>query len=404
MNKQIIALFLCNFAILFVGFGVFPLLPVYASGFGATPSMIGVYLAVTYIAISLGTMLPGWLSGRIPRKRVFVVAGSFGVPALILLGFAAEFWQLIALTATVWFTGGVGIALVSVFTGLFADKSQRGKWFSLIALTTPLGAVIGGSVVAWLVESQGYRVMFAVLGMVYALWPLVGLLLVKDRTTLPVAPSRSKNTLQARPGRSFLLLLLSILLVAMTISIGRLGISLTMKASLFSPAAIAGTSVVGGLATIPLVLGFGLLSDRVGRKLLLAFGCLLAALSTVLLASANQLWHYWIVSAAVLMARSLSASLASALATDILAPEVLGKALPRLNSMNWVAGVIGFAASGFVIETLGANSLYWLAAIFSLAAAAIIGSMTRSDQVSVREPELHQKDCLPPCAEGSGAD
>jgi MFS family permease len=335
---------------------------------------------------------------------VFVAAGSLGVPALILLGHAAEFWQVVALTGTVWFTGGVGIALVSVFTSRFADKGQRGKWFSLIALTTPLGAVIGGAAVAWLVEMQGYRVMFFALGLVYALWPLVGLLLVKDKPASQAALPRSRNALQVRPGRTFTLLLLSVLLVAMTISISRLGLSLSMKAGLFSPAAIAGTNVVGGLVTIPLVLGFGLLSDRVGRKLLLAFGYLFAALSTILLVSANQLWHFWVVSAAILVARSISASLASALATDILAPEVIEKALPMLNSMNWMAGVLGFAGSGYVMETLGKNSLYWMATIFSLAAAAIIGLIAMRGQASVIEPSLPREECLSPCAEGSSAD
>jgi len=404
MNKHIAAFFLCNFAILFVGFGLFPLLPVYASGYGATPSMVGIYLALTYISISLGTMLPAWLGGRISQKVVFVGAGSLGVPGLILLGFATEFWQLVVLTGTVWFTGGIGIALVNVFTGRFAEKSQRGRWFSLIALTTPLGAVIGGAAVAWLVEMQGYRVMFTALGLVYALWPLVGLLLVKYQPATQTALPESRVALQVRPGRIYTLLLFSVLLVAMTISISRLGLSLTMKASQFSPAAIAGTNVVGGLVTIPLVLGLGLLSDRVGRKLLLALGCILAALSAVLLISANQLWHFWVVSAVVLAARSLSTSLASALATDILSPEVLGKALPGLSSMNWVAGVLGFAGSGYMIETLGENSLYWMAAIFSLAAAAIIGLMTQRVRGTDIEPALPRAKRLSRFAEGGSAD
>jgi MFS family permease len=404
MKKQIFALFLSNLAILFIGFGVFPLLPVYASRFGATPSMIGVYLALTYIAISLGTMLPGWLSARISQKVVFVTAGLLGVPALMLLGQAAHFWQVVALTSIVWFTGGVGIALVNVFTGRLANKDQRGRWFGLIALTTPLGAVVGGSLVAWLVETQGYKVMFTALGPVYALWPLVGLLLVKEPLASQTTPRRFGNALPAHPDRRFSLLLLSALLGAMTISISRLGLSLSMKAALFSPAAIARTNVVGGLVTIPFVIGFGLLSDRLGRRLFLVAGYLLAALSTLLLVSANQLWQFWIVSASVLVARSISTSLASALATDILPPEVLGKALPRLNSLNWVAGVLGFAASGYVMERLGQNSLYEMATIFALAAAAIIAFMTRISQRSAVESKLPQVQPLPRSAKGSGAD
>jgi hypothetical protein len=38
---------------------LFPLLPLYAAEFGASASFIGFYLAVTYIAISVGSILAG---------------------------------------------------------------------------------------------------------------------------------------------------------------------------------------------------------------------------------------------------------------------------------------------------------------------------------------------------------
>jgi MFS family permease len=407
MKKQISALFLSNLAILFIGFGLFPLLPVYASRFGATPSTIGIYLALTYIAISLGTMLPGWLSGRISQKLVFVTAGFLGAPAVMLLGQATAFWQVVVLTSLVWFTGGVGIALVSLFTGRLANQEQRGRWFSLIALTTPLGAVMGGSLVAWLVETQGYQVMFTALGPIYALWPIVGFLLVKEPRAVQTAQTTSRksgNALAVHPDRRFSLLLMSALLGAMTISISRLGLSLSMKAALFPAAEIARTNVVGGLVTIPFVIGSGLLSDRLGRRLFLVTGYLLAALSSLLLISASQLWHFWIVSASVLLARSITASLASALATDILSPKALGEALPRLTSLYWVAGVLGFAGSGYVMERLGQNSLYWIATFFALAAAALTSLMTRGREKPVSELNPPQVQPLSPSAKGSGAD
>lgn len=400
MNKQLFALFLSNLAILFIGFGVFPLLPLYASRFGATPSMIGIYLALTYIAISLGTMLPGWLSGRLSQKTVFVSAGILGVPAVALLGYATAFWQVVVLTGLVWFTGGVGISLVSLFTGRLADPDQRGRWFGLIALTTPLGAVVGGSLVAWLVQAQGYRVMFTALGPVYAVWPLVGLMIRAPRTIQP-ARLNAREVPTRRTDKRFSLLLLSAFLVAMTISISRLGLSLSMKAALFSASEIARTNVVGGLVTIPVVIGFGLLSDRLGRRLFLVIGYGLAALSALLLVSASQLWQFWIVSAAVLVARSISASLAAALATDLLPPEALGTAIPRLTSLNWMAGILGFAASGYMIERLGQDSLYWIATIASVAAAAITGWMARADERRAIKTELAPLSASP---KGSSAD
>ena len=94
-NKQILYLFLCNFAIVFIGFGLFPVLPLYAAEFDANPSFIGIYLAITYIAISIGSILAGQLSGRISHKTLFTAAGLLGLVSLFLLGVANALWQVV---------------------------------------------------------------------------------------------------------------------------------------------------------------------------------------------------------------------------------------------------------------------------------------------------------------------
>jgi MFS family permease len=376
-TRKFIPLFLSNFAILFIGFGLFPLLPVYAAELGATPTQIGFYLAVTYIAITLGNLLTGWLSGRIPRKTLFVVAGLAGVPALFLLGRVTELWQAVLLTSVVWFTGGIGLALVSVFIGLQASEENRGRWFSLIAINNPLGAVIGGSVVAWIVTWKGYPAMFATLSLVYAVWPLVGAILVQDQSVDRATRSPAASLTGFQLGTSYPMLLFAVLLSAMTVSIVRIGVSLSMKAVHFAPAAIASTNVVAGLITIPVVLGLGVLSDRLGRRLFLTVSFLLAALSGILLISAEKLWQFWVVATLVLITRSITGSLASTLASEILPSQALSRGLPWVGTMNWISSVIGFAVSGYMLENLGANSLYLISASLSLLAAGLIRLLAR---------------------------
>jgi MFS family permease len=393
--RRFIPLFLCNFAILFIGFGVFPLLPVYASEFGATPTLTGFYLAVTYLAITLGNLLTGWLSGRAPRKVVFVTAGVIGTVALFWLGQATSLWQVVVLTSVVWFTGGVGLSLVNVFIGLHAGEGSRGRWFSLMALANPLGAVVGGLAVGWMVAWKGYPLMFTMLGLVYAVWPLVGSWKVQDKPVTQVARLEAAQLAVPRSNRSYHRLILAVLLSAMTVSIVRIGLSLSMKAGGFSPAAISSANVVGGLVTIPVVLGFGALSDRLGRRLLLALGYLMAALSGVSLVMAVQLWQFWIVAAAVLIARTIGGSLASALATDILPRQSLGRSLPVLGTMAWASGVLGFAGSGYAIETVGAGNLYLIATLLSLVAAGLVGMLPGRRPVAAPEPNGRQAECLP---------
>lgn len=376
MKRQMFYLFLSSFSILCIGFGLFPLLPIYASSFGATPTTIGIYLALTYISITLGTMLAGWLSGRVSRRLTLFVAGFSGVLALALLGQARTLWQVIFLTGHVWFTGGIGLANINVLTGLNTDSANRGKSFSWIALTNPLGAIIGGLGVGQLVEWQGYPLMFAVMAAEYAIWPLVALFFLREP---PAQAARANQANQKAPvgsHRGFHLLLLSLLLSAMTVSVNRLGLSLAMKELSYSPAAISNANVIGGLVTIPVVLWFGKLSDRLGRKLFLLLGYMLAALGGItLMAARGDLWHFWLVAAATLIARSISVSLASALATDILPAAALGRNLPWVSTASWVAGVIGFAASGVVIDLAGAASLFAIAAVLSLSSAGLVSAL-----------------------------
>jgi MFS family permease len=124
-------------------------------------------------------------------------------------------------------------------------------------------------------------------------------------------------------------------------------------------------------------LGFGFLSDRLGRKLFLILGYLLAAVGSVSLVMADQLWQFWVVAAAILMARTISGSLASALATDILPQQELGSSLPIVNTMGWASGVLGFASTGYLIETLGARDLYLISGLLALASVGLIIFMAR---------------------------
>jgi MFS family permease len=379
INRQMFYLFISSFSIVCVGFGVFPLLPIYAGKFGASPTLIGLYLAFTYVSITAGTLLAGWLSGRLPRRLVLVTAGFTGVIALALLGKAVSLWQVVFLTGYVWFSGGVGLANIDVLTGLNTDSTNRGKWFSRIALTNPLGAIIGSLVVGQLVDWKGYPLMFSFMAAEYAIWPLVALFFLREHTLPAKVSSYTDRVSSAKSKHVFHFLLFSILLSAMTISVNRLGLSLTMKELGYSASAISSANVIGGLATIPIVLWFGKLSDRLGRKLFLLSGYLLAALGGLaLMLSGQAAWHFWIVAATTLIARSISGSLASALAADILPPAALGRNLPWVGTASWMAGVIGFAASGLVIDWIGAASLFAIATALSLGSVILASRLPGS--------------------------
>jgi MFS family permease len=378
-NKQLLYLFLCSFAILFIGFGLFPLLPLYASLYGAGPILIGIYLAITYIAISIGSILASRLSDRLPRKILFSIAGMLGIPALILLGQAKSLWQVIVLTGIIWFSGGVGLSIANVLTSLHTTSSTRGKAFGLTSLASPLGATIGGVVVGQLVQWRGYPSMFAVLAIVWAMWPVLAIWKIEGKPTSLSAnspPPGAASTQQ--PGTVFLLLLVTVLLASMTVSVVRLGLSMSMEAGQFSPSDISTANAIAGLVTIPLTLLFGVLSDKLGRKIFLTLAYLAAAASAIMLIAAHHLWQFWMVSSLVLVSRSVISSMSPAYATDLLNRKSLGRSLPLVSTMNWASGVLGFAGSGYVMDLFGAVSLYGTATFTALLAVLVVLALPTS--------------------------
>jgi MFS family permease len=78
MNQQFRYLFISNFVVLFTGMGLFPVLPLYATGLGATPTLVGFYFAIIFGANALGPAVVGRLSHRLSPRSLLVAAGWWG--------------------------------------------------------------------------------------------------------------------------------------------------------------------------------------------------------------------------------------------------------------------------------------------------------------------------------------
>ena len=246
------------------------------------------------------------------------------------MGVATQFWQIVLLTAAIWFSGGITLTLLNLFTGLMATDGRNGRLFGLMFLAQPLSAVLGGMAVGQLVAWRGYGVMFGVLAIVWVIQPLVGFFGLRDPRLNRVAPRSGVAGAPLRLGGAFAMLLVSMLLALTAVNIGRLGTSLSMQALAFAPSEIASTAVVSGLVTIPASLALGVVSDRLGRRRALVLSCLLMAGGAGMLIVATQLWQFWLAATLLLVAWCATRSVASALATDTLPPEALARALPRL--------------------------------------------------------------------------
>jgi MFS family permease len=372
-KKQFAVLFLCNLVTWTVGAGLIPLLPVYAATLGAGPLLTGYYLAFVYAALTAGTVAAGWLSDALQhRKALLIVAGVVNVPATWLMGQATTIYQLAALTATVWFFGGMQLAMLGVLAGLFAEESERGKVFGILGMTVSLASLLAGSTMGSVADRRGYPTLLTVVALWYALFPLCALLL-EDKMVVASRAGRgpTAGSASALGGRLYLLLLAE-LWAGTAYWVAILGRSLAMHGLGFSSAAIASTGIAMGAVSLPLVPLIGWLSDRVGRKRLIAFCYLAGAATLFVLSRSTSLWHFWLAFCLLSIPGRVSSPVGSALVTDLAPEQSLGAAMSLFQAAAWASGIIGFAGTGHAVERLGITSALVTAAFLPVIALVLL--------------------------------
>ncbi len=375
MSKvQFVALFYCSLVLWTVGNGLIPLLPVYVRQLGAGASVIGYSLSVIYLASATGTIFAGWLSDRFRRRKLFIImSGVVCVFALWLVGRAVNIWAAISLIALIWFFGSMALSFLSILTGLFASSEKRGKSFGLFTSSGGLGALAGGLAFGPTVDRFGYPSMFAIIAIFTISMPLTGFLLKDAELGI-----QRKLSAERRVGASVILLLVASTLAGIALFVGLLGRSLVMNQLAFNSAAISSTAAVAGAVTLPLPLLFGVLSDRVGRKRLLALCYAVGIIGMLALAVSSLLWQFWIAISFLSVLSFAGSGIGYAFVTDLTPRKYLGRNVSLYGATTWIGGIVGFGIAGVVIQTVGSSFTFLLGALLLLVAVSLLMGIRRN--------------------------
>ncbi len=371
-KKQLAALFLCSLIVFTVGGGLVPLLPIYAGKLGADSILTGYYLSVAFLALAISSIFAGWLSDRFQRRKTLIIAsGLLMAPTAWLMGQVTTFLSLTILTALLWFLAGVVVSKLNILVGLFVEKSDRGKVFGVIGLAAPLGGILGGLASGAIVDRWGYQTLFTIDALFYLLLPLFGLLL-KDKPAKPRLQKTSATTSQnVMLSRAFLFLFFASVLAHIANSQIVLGRSLIMDSYKFDATSISSSGAIGSIISLPFPVFIGWLSDRLGRKPLIMICYLASLIGLAVLASASDLWHFWI---AMALQSIIGAGVAvgSALITDLVPRDSLATPLSWYGATQFIGYVIGFGGMGTVINLVGLTSSLMIGIILCLIALLLL--------------------------------
>ncbi|NQV17816.1 MAG: MFS transporter [Armatimonadetes bacterium] len=374
-KKQLVPIFLCSCIIWSLGNGLLPLLPIYAKQLGASATIIGYYLAISYAALAAGTLSAGWLADLFKsRKLLLIIAGFINVFVLFFLGYFLKIKYLIILTSVIWFLGGLSIALLWTITGMYADKNERGKIFGLLALTSGIGSIIGGLTFGNFADLYGFQTLFKLLSVFAAICPIITFLIDDKKVKSVLWNESSSINRSLKFGKCFLLLIIVGFLGGFVFLLGRLGISLAMNIRGFKLIEISLTTAVGGLVSLPFIYMIGWLADKFGKIKLLSVCFILGTTSMIVLIHSSVFYHF-IIASAILILLSISQNIGAAFVTDLVPKQKLGKSISIYTASNWLGGIIGFALGGIVIQNFGLTYAFILCAIIPIFALLFLSKI-----------------------------
>lgn len=377
MNKRyFIPLFISSLITWWIGSGLLPLLPIYATKLGAGPALVGNYLSIVYLMLALGTASAGWLASKLQRRRgLFILSSVACAPAIYLMGHVTNIWQLTILTSIVWFAAGGGLTLLAILTGRLAEAGQRGKLFGALALTSALGGLLGGFTTGPIADHWGYPTLFGVLSLLW-LGQIVSGLFLRDK---PTSDHPSDNTLAVKQRqhqpfafiRRYLQLLLVNLLAGTAVFVLLMGQSLAMNGLGFSASAITIISAISGMVGLGLNPLMGRLSDRIHRGLLLGVTYVGSALALVTVALASSLFDFAVV-ALLVAVQGAGAAIGAALIADVLGQDALDRGMGFFDAAKWAGGICGFAGTGYAVQIFGLQTTLLAGALLPLLAVALL--------------------------------
>jgi len=129
-----------------VGFGiVIPVLPFYATSFGASPQVVTLLATAYSLAQFMASPVLGRISDRVGRRPVMLISIGGSCLSMLVLGFSQALWMVFAARVL----SGLFTANISTAQAYVADRvepAQRAKYMGLMGSATGLGFVFGPAI------------------------------------------------------------------------------------------------------------------------------------------------------------------------------------------------------------------------------------------------------------------
>lgn len=358
---------------------MYPLLPVFLSTvLGASASFIGTIEGAAESTAALLKLLSGWWSDRIARRKPLVVLG-YGIASFVrpLTAITRSAGQVLAIRMTDRVGKGIRTSPRDALIAESVDPSVRGRAFGFHSAADNAGAVIG-PLIAFGVLTYWHPPLRTVFW--WTLLPgaaafLVLLVFVRD------VPHRKGGAITGGASEAMEEPALHVplpsgfwtyLTVVFVFTLGNSTDAFLLLRANQLGVPIALTPVIWALFNlVKAALGTyaGGLSDRVGRRPLIAAGWLIYAGVYFAFAVAGAAWEAWVLFAVYGLFYAMTDGTERALVVDLVAPAYKGTALGWYNLAIGVGALPASLIFGVVWDRLSPAAAFTMGGAVALVAA-----------------------------------
>lgn len=287
-----------------------PLLPLYVQKLGANINQIGIFFTLSMIAPLLFQIMGGWISDAIGRVQAIAIGSLAGLGGYIVFTIAPSWWWLLlAVTGVSMASSFVGPSF-NAFVAEESSEATRGKVFSVVQGLFLVVGVIGAPLGGYLADNYGFRLMFGVGSILYAIATVIRILVArkarKAQTVPTIKPSFShlKVTLMGVIG----MLTAGGLVTWIFISDGVADSSFNVVGQLFplylnnivgiTMTQLGTLGAISSVATMAFIYLGGMLSDRFGERVGIVLGNILVGAALFMMVNVTAYIYFiaaWIL-------------------------------------------------------------------------------------------------------------
>ncbi len=360
-----------------VGFGmVFPLLPLYARRFGASPATIG--LLVASFSVAQFAMAPVWgrLSDRIGRKPVLVVSLVGTAVASLATGLAGSIWLLFVARIIDGGSGGsLGVAHAAVAD--MAEPPERPRLFGLLGAAFGVGFVAGPALAA-LAALGGARLPFLVAAGIAGTNAVVALVRLPETHPRSAreqsAAARAAPPLAAKTRQRRVLLALGVATVCSVSAFSAFEAVFALYANRRASLGLSGTGAVFAVIGVIIVLVQTQLVHRMvawlGESISLVTGLVVQAIGLALLPTAHSLAGLALPLVVLTVGQGLVSPTLALLVAGRAPSWRRGGALSIQQGLSSLARVIGPAVGGWLFTLRGGTGAFLVGSAVTVVAVA----------------------------------